>query len=113
MPSYLDHAMGVFTQGQESMQEQVSSAFGSADVMKIGEDMAKQNMAMFEQAMSSMTGMGGVGAMFTPPAGGVSEKEKPTTKEQAKEPEKSEDDFDALKDQLSAMQRQLDALAKK
>jgi len=113
VPSYLEHAMGAFAQDQESLQEQVSGAFGSADVMKIGEDMAKKNMEMFQQAMSSMPGMAGMGAMFTPPTGEASEKEKPTKKEPAKEPEKPEDDFDVLKEQLSAMQRQLDALAKK
>jgi len=111
VPSYLDHAMSVFSQGQENLQEQVASAFGGADVIKMGEDMAKQNMAMFQQAMSSMGSMGGMGAMFNPVAATAPERkaEEPA----APEPEKSADDFDALKDQLSAMQRQLDALAKK
>jgi len=114
VPSYLEHTMKVFSQGQESMQEQVAKAFSGADVMKIGEEMAKQNMAMFQQAMGSLGGgsmgggsMGGMGAMFNPGA------ENNTTKPAETNKEKSADDFDALKDQLSAMQRQLDALAKK
>jgi len=111
VPSYLEHAMSVFSQGQESLQEQVADAFGSTDVVKMGEEMAKQNMAMFQQAMSSAGGMsGGMGAMFNPLA-----TPSENTKSKADQPkeEKSADDFDALKDQLSAMQRQLDALAKK
>ncbi len=109
VPSYLEHTMKVFSQGQESMQEQVAKAFGGADVMKIGEEMAKQNMAMFQQAMGSMGGgaLGGMGTMFTPGA------ENNATKPAEPQEEKTADDFDALKDQLSAMQRQLDALAKK
>ncbi len=113
VPSYLDHAMSVFSQGQESLQEQVSSAFGAADVMKMGEDMAKQNMAMFQQAMGSMGNMGNMEAMtemFNPAAKAP---EKKAEAAPAPDDEKSSDDFDALKDQLSAMQRQLDALAKK
>ncbi len=111
VPSYLEHAMSVFSQGQESLQEQVASAFDGADVVKMGEEMAKQNMAMFQQAMSSAGGMsGGMGAMFNPLAT-PSENTKP--KAGQPEAENSADDFDALKDQLSAMQRQLDALAKK
>ena len=111
VPSYLEHAMGVFSQGQDNLQEKVASAFGSADVMKMGEDLAKQNMAMFQQAMSTME-------MFNPammqsaakkPAA-QAPKDNAQTESSAGAPG---DDFDALKDQLSAMQRQLDALAKK
>ena len=113
VPSYLEHAMGVFAQGQESLQEQVSSAFGSADVVKMGEDMAKQNMAMFQQAMSGMGGTGNAGSKLNPdgaePASGQSKNPAPESAPQ----EKSDDDFNALKEQLTAMQRQLDALAKK
>jgi len=107
VPSYLEHTMKVFSQGQESMQEQVAKAFGGADVIKIGEEMAKQNMARFQQAMGSMGGMSGMGAMFNPGA------ENNTSKPAEPQEEKSADDFDVLKDQLSTMQRQLDALTKK
>lgn len=108
VPSYLEHAMSVFSQGQDSLHEQVASAFGGADVMKMGEEMAKQNMAMFQQAMGGMGPMGGV---FTPDAETVPEQkaEEPATPLQ----DETSDDFDAMKDQLSAMQRQLDALSKK
>ncbi len=119
VPPYLEHAMSVFSQGQENLQEQVASAFGGADVMKMGEEMAKQNMAMFQQAMSSMPGhiggMEAMGSIFNPAASAKSSTEAQTKPASKAEPdtEKSSDDFDALKDQLSAMQRQLDALAKK
>ena len=113
VPPYLEHAMSVFSQGQENLQEQVANAFGGADVMKMGEEMAKQNMAMFQQAMGSMGTLGGLGpmgAMFNPAAATPEKDQAPA----AKPPEqKSTDDFDTLKDQLSAMQRQLDALTKK
>jgi len=120
VPSYLEHAMSVFSQGQEQLQEQVSSAFGGADVLKMGEDMAKQNMAMFQQAMNSVSSVGNPMAgplagqmanIFNPPGG---QKAKQDSKEQeSTSKEQSQDDFSALRDQLSAMQQQLDALAKK
>lgn len=112
VPSYLDHAMNVFIQGQESLHEQVSSAFGGVDAMKIGQEMARQNMAMFEQAMG----------MFVPGMSG-SKKTSPGT-DGAPEPvaakaaeNKAEADKDAqldlVKNQLAAMQKQLDALSGK
>ncbi|HFC04986.1 MAG TPA: polyhydroxyalkanoate synthesis repressor PhaR [Rhizobiales bacterium] len=113
VPPYLEHAMSVFSQGQENLQEQVANAFGGADVMKMGEEMAKQNMAMFQQAMGSMGTLGGLGpmgAMFNPAAATPEKDQAPAAKPQE---QKSTDDFDTLKDQLSAMQRQLDALTKK
>lgn len=111
VPSYLDHAMGIFSQGQEGLHQQVSGAFGGTDVLKMGEELAKQNMAMFQQAMGTME-------MFNPiVAQAAATRETPAPQNQkaeaASKSEESGDDLDALKDQLSAMQRQLDALAKK
>jgi len=107
VPSYLEHAMGVFSQGQETLHKQVTSAFGGADVLKMGEELAKQNMAMFQQAMGTME-------MFNPIVSQTAPQQEPAEKKPSTD-EKAEsgDDLDALKDQLSAMQRQLDALAKK
>jgi len=111
VPSYLDHAMGIFSQGQEGLHQQVSGAFGGTDVLKMGEELAKQNMAMFQQAMGTME-------MFNPiVAQAAATRETPAPQSQkaeaASKSDESGDDLDALKDQLSAMQRQLDALAKK
>jgi len=111
VPSYLEHAMSVFSQGQDSLHEQVASAFGGADVMKMGEEMAKQNMATFQQAMGSMGNMGAMGTAFNPTT--ATDPEQKPKEPAAPSQDETNDDFDALKDQLSAMQRQLDALSKK
>jgi polyhydroxyalkanoate synthesis repressor PhaR len=112
VPSYLDHAMSVFTQGQEKLHEQVSSAFGGADVFKMGEEMAKQNMAMFEQAVGMFNPT--LAAATRPRTKTTTKATTPAASEPASEPagEKSGDDLDILKDQLTAMQHQLDALSK-
>lgn len=104
VPSYLDHAMGVFTQGQESLHEQVTNAFGGVDAMKIGEEMAKQNMAMFQKTMG----------LFVPGAAGSTTPEPEPEENPAPAQAPSEEaELDSVKDQLAAMQKQLDALTKK
>lgn len=115
VPSYLEHAMSVFAQGQETLQEQLATAFGGTDVMKLGEDMAKQNMAMFQQAMGSMGVLGGMGNIFAPRSDAPASRTPAEKPKQASADDKpgNEDDFNALKDQLAAMQKQLDALARK
>lgn len=112
VPSYLDHAMNVFIQGQENLHEQVSNAFGGVDAMKIGQEMAKQNMAMFEQAMGMFVpGMTGA----TPPPRQAKAKPDPDTQGEKKPdtPSAKNAQLDLVKDQLAAMQKQLDALTGK
>ncbi len=109
IPSYLEHSMGAFTQGQEQLQKQVSNAFGGMDMFKAGEEMAKQNMALFQQTMN----MFGTGPELKgePEAEPVSQTKSPEGQQAGASTNAEE--FDVLKDQLVAMQRQLDALAKK
>ena len=115
IPSYLEHSMGAFTQGQEELQQQVANTFGGMDMFKAGEEMAKQNMAMFQQTMSMFGAGNQTGAPEKATNSGVQEPAKTASEQAAPEQAASADNegFDALKDQLVAMQRQLDALAKK
>jgi polyhydroxyalkanoate synthesis repressor PhaR len=90
VPSYLEMSMNAFARNQEQLRSQLRDAFGSAPGYKMFEETARQNMALFEQAMK----------LFAP---GVFEKtERPA----------SEDDIGALREQLAALQRQIDKLDK-
>lgn len=93
LPSYLEMSMDAFSRNQEKLRSHMREAFGGAPGYQMFEETARQNMAMFEQAMKMFTPMGGV----------------------FREPQRSEsesDDISALKAQMAALQRQLDKLDK-
>lgn len=96
VPSYLEMSMETFTRNQEKMREQLRDAFSGAPGYKMFEDTARQNMALFEQAMRMFSPMGGV---F--PGQGA--------KPQASDSE----EIHNLKAQLAALQRQIDKLESK
>jgi len=101
LPSYLEHSISSFSTQQEKLREQMSSTFGGMDVFKAGEEMAKKNLAMFQQTMQMFNPMGNMPGQ--------------TVEKTAAKPEKEDNDkgdLSSLKDQLNAMQQQLDAMAK-
>ena len=96
IPSYLEHSMGAFTQGQEELQKQVASTFDGMDMFKAGEEMAKQNMAMFQQTM------GMFGNSVQADGALLHQHQKKQLRPKTSDDDASNDDFDALKDQLGA-----------
>jgi polyhydroxyalkanoate synthesis repressor PhaR len=106
VPSYLDMSMESFARHQEQMREQLSRAFGGRTPMAAFEEQARQNMAMFEQAlrMWSPFAQGGV-----PPVAPAKPDAKPAD---AKREEPDADDaVEALRKQMEQMQKQLDQLS--
>ncbi len=99
VPSYLDASLQVLTTEQDKIRDQMQSAFG-AEPFKAMEELTKQNLAMFENAMS----------MFTPLAADKPAAAKPDAPH---EPPQPSDDLQALQQQLQAMQKQINDLAKK
>ncbi|MGI9483909.1 MAG: polyhydroxyalkanoate synthesis repressor PhaR [Hyphomicrobiales bacterium] len=100
VPSYLEFSMESLTREQEKFQNQMADALG-ATPFKAMEEQTRQNMAMFQKSLQ----------MFNPfAAQGQSEA---AAKETAKPAPASEnnDELKALRDQLSAMQAQINALA--
>lgn len=57
VPSYLEMSMDSFRKNSENMRRSLSGAVASNPGLKVMEDMARQNMAVFERSMS-MFGMG-------------------------------------------------------
>ena len=99
VPSYLEVSLENLSREQEKFREQMAQAFG-AEPFKAMEQLTKQNLAMFENAMT----------MFTPFKG-----DKPAEAESdpQSEPGQSPDELKTLQQQLQAMQKQLDDLARK
>ena len=98
VPSYLEMTMASFAKNQEQMLQSVTETFGGLNPFKHLEEAGRQNMAMFQRAISmfnpfASAAAGGEGAASPKPGG--------------------DDDISNLKSKLDAMQKQLDDLAKK
>ena len=120
VPRYLEQSMESFAKNQEQMRTVMQESFGGILPLQRFEEMSKQNMTFFEQAMQLWNpfkmanvpaglggqggGMGGgmgAGAPAAGQNGPVKAGEQP-----------SATDLTDLKTQMQALQRQLDALAK-
>ena len=95
LPRYLEHSMKLFSDNQERMQSYMKEAMGGMFPFNSLEDMGRQNMAIFEQAMK----------MFTP---GQAAGESPNADQDA-----AEDTVADLQSKLNELQRQLNEMAKK
>ncbi|MCA3254670.1 MAG: polyhydroxyalkanoate synthesis repressor PhaR [Alphaproteobacteria bacterium] len=95
VPPYLEASMEAFRKNQEQFRTAVSGAFG-AGAFKPFEQLAKQNMAMFQAAADMLTGRAKPGAAPQAPAA---------------EPAPA-DELKQLREQMAALQAQLDKLAK-
>jgi polyhydroxyalkanoate synthesis repressor PhaR len=112
VPRYLENSMAAFARNQEQMRTAMQQAFGGMfpfpSSMGAMEEMGKQNLAMFQNAMK-MWGidparMGVPGMPPTPGAPGT---------DPAQGGDKAVETFDMLRQQLEAMQSRLDSLTKK
>ena len=69
VPSYLEMTMDSFSRNQEKIREQMRASFGAAPGYAMFEETARQNMALFEQAMKMFSPVGGMyGARAAAPA---------------------------------------------
>jgi polyhydroxyalkanoate synthesis repressor PhaR len=102
LPRYLEHSMDSFAQNETEMRKVMENTFKGLVPMQRMEEMGKQNMALFENAMKMFNPF----AQMDRTTGAPTEAAKP-----ASEPGKSED-IDDLKTQLNAMQAQLAKLVK-
>ena len=106
LPPYLEMSMESFSKAQEKMRENMSRAFGATTPMAAFEEQAQRNMALFQQALS----------MWSPFAAGAKGSPFPGM---PSPPAPSDDDADKdeqlalLRKQMEAMQKQLDAMAKR
>ena len=105
VPNYLDHTMHAFARNQEQMRGAMHDALGGLSPFGQFEEMGKQNMAMFENAMKMFVPFYGAnGAQAT------NDSATPTATADADE-KGAVDDLEALKAQLAQMQVQLDRMS--
>jgi polyhydroxyalkanoate synthesis repressor PhaR len=106
VPGYLDMSMETFSRQQDQMRERMAQALGGGG--QVLEKMARQNLAIFEQALKMFS-------PFSPPgrqSAGTSEPPRPTN---GAEPQKNRpsDELSELKSQMEAMRKQLAELAQR
>ena len=100
VPNYLDYTMRAFAENQDHMRRTMSEAVGGMFPFTQWEDIGRQNMAMFDQAVQ-------LWSPFAKDAGDG----KPSA--QAAAPGDVEaGTLDALRHQLDALQRQVEALTR-
>lgn len=101
VPDYLEQAMRAFTKNQEQMRKSFEETFKLFPFGRF-EEMGKQNLALFEQAVK----------MFAPfpQEGKASEEEKAAAPADAQKPK--EDNIERLEGKIDALKRQLEALEK-
>ncbi len=106
VPGYLEMSIDSFARNQEDMRKRLTSAFGGTAAFKDFDDHIRNNIAMFERAVR----------MFTPfpSAQGVADKSRNGEDPDAAPVDSNKDDeITELKNQLAAMQKQLDEIANK
>lgn len=96
VPSYLEMSMDAFSRNQERLRGQMRDTFGQAPGFQMFEDMARQNMALFDQAMK----------MFAPRAGFYPGLRPGVSGEEAAS------EMQSLKDEVAELKRQLSKLEK-
>jgi polyhydroxyalkanoate synthesis repressor PhaR len=104
VPGYLEQAMVAFARNQDQMRDTLRATFG---IFPFGqfEQMGKQNMALFEQALKMLSPYGAAAAPGKPGAAPAAKAPEPPT-----EPDPR---LQRLESQLDAMRRQIDALTEK
>jgi len=95
VPGYLEMSMESFAKNGEQMRQYMTEAFGGMFPFRQLEEVGRQNMVMFQRAVSTFL-------PFVPPP-----------KDAAGNPAPPADPINALERRLEEMQRQIDALSKK
>jgi polyhydroxyalkanoate synthesis repressor PhaR len=100
VPSYLEVSMASFQRNQEQMRQYMAEAFGEMFPFRNIEEMGRQNMAMFQRAMTMFNPfMGNLGDAADKAAGSPANGEAPA-------------EVDTLKSQLDELRKQVEALAR-
>ena len=103
VPRYLDYSMHTFARNQEQMRTYMRDAFSGLAPFGRFEEMGKQNMALFENAMKMFT-------PFFPGENGRGQSSSPSAPPSAGKG--GEVEIDEMRAKLDQMQRQIDQLTK-
>jgi len=105
VPNYLDHAMHAFARNQEQMRGAMQEALGELNPFGQFEEMGKQNMAMFENAMKMFVPFYGANGAQAPNDTAA------TAMRADAEDKAAADELEVLKTQLAQMQVQLNRMS--
>ena len=108
VPEYLDQVMEAFTGNQERMRQSMQESFGGIFPFGNLEDMSRQNMALFENAMKMFAPLkaeAGTGPDSGPDSG-------PGQADNGAQAPGEADSLETLKAQVDLLQKQLDAFGK-
>ena len=108
VPRYLEQSMESFGKNQDQMRAYMKDSFGGMFPLDRFEEMSKQNMVFFEQAMRMWNPF--KGGMGMPGMPGVAP--MPSAAERPAEAPPSANEINDLKSQMLALQRQIEALTK-
>ena len=116
VPSYLESTMSAFAHNQDQIRQHLTENMGGVNPFRQMEEMGRQNMAMFQQAMGMFT-------PFASNAAAAPQPEQPAAPEPTAERDRVDDnsggdggggeELDLLRRQLAQMQQQLDNLSNK
>jgi polyhydroxyalkanoate synthesis repressor PhaR len=101
VPRYLEQSMEAFAKNQEQMRQYMRESFGGIFPFDRFQEMSKQNVAFFEQAMR----------MWSPFRGNQQGEPGNAAPAAPAKPESKAADLDDLKAQMQALQKQLETLA--
>lgn len=104
VPSYLEQTMHAFSGNQDHMRELMDKTLGAVPAMKPFEDMARKNMAMFENALKVFNPLAAAGG------GGA---EAPSASDKPATTPTDDGNVDDMRAQLDQLQKQLDKLSKR
>lgn len=112
VPSYLQFSLENFAKEQVRFREQFASAFTNPTVaFDFYQKQARQNMAMFEQAMTMWTSFGPSGPNGPAKPAGATTTTEDTAKPAGQTTPPPRDELSDLKAQLSAMQQKIEKLS--
>jgi len=106
LPSYLEMSLDSFSKQQEQFRSQLNRAFGTGAGAGMMEDVVRQNMVMFQRAMTLFPGFNAYGR----PDGGSSQ-DKPETSEPARPSADADPALEEMRRQMDEMRAQIDRLA--
>jgi polyhydroxyalkanoate synthesis repressor PhaR len=109
VPRYLEHAMKTFSRNQEQLSKSVGGSFGGLFPFGQFEEMGKQNMALFEQALKMFSPFGEQAGGEVPAA---PQPAAPQAAPPAPAPDPNLRALHDLTERLNHMQKQLEALSR-
>lgn len=120
VPGYLESTMAAFARNQDQIRQHLADTLGSANPFRQMEDLGRQNMAIFQQAMGMFAPFAGSGA-DSKADNNSSQKARPAPEQprgggsdaQGDQNGDGGSELDRLRQQLARMQKQLDHLSDK